>query len=86
MLRRDPRESFEVASSVGSRDDTPAPTEKSAKLQAKLYAGVNKPGVSEKRKFAGVHDADESRRDVFTSPPKKSRLAGGKIGLGIMNS
>ncbi|KAK8068953.1 hypothetical protein PG994_005569 [Apiospora phragmitis] len=66
MLRRDPRESFE--------------------LQAKLYAGVNKPGISEKRKFAGVPDVDESRRDVFTSPPKKSRLAGGKIGLGIMNS
>ncbi|KAK8022924.1 hypothetical protein PG991_006805 [Apiospora marii] len=86
MLRRDPRESFEVASSTGSRDGTPVPTEKSAKLQAKLYAGVNKPGVSEKRKFSGVPDADESRRDVFTSPPKKSRLAGGKIGLGIMNS
>ncbi|KAK8014009.1 hypothetical protein PG990_007305 [Apiospora arundinis] len=86
MLRRDPRESFEVASSVGSRDLTPPPAEKSAKLQAKLYAGVHKPGISEKRKFAGVSDVDDSRRDVFTSPPKKSRLAGGKIGLGIMNS
>ncbi|KAI1273904.1 Thiolase, N-terminal domain-containing protein [Xylaria sp. FL0933] len=38
MLRRDPRESFEVASSVGSRDVTPAPAEKTAKLQTKLYA------------------------------------------------
>ncbi|KAK7942611.1 uncharacterized protein PG986_011724 [Apiospora aurea] len=86
MLRRDPRESFEVASSVGSREITPAPAERSAKLQAKLYAGVNKPGISEKRKFTAAADVDESRRDVFTSPPKKSRLAGGKIGLGIMNS
>ncbi|KAK8044516.1 hypothetical protein PG993_004540 [Apiospora rasikravindrae] len=86
MLRRDPRESFEVASSVGSREITPAPAERSAKLQAKLYAGVNKPGISEKRKFTGAPDVDESRRDVFTSPPKKSRLANGKIGLGIMNS
>ncbi|KAK8084308.1 hypothetical protein PG997_005579 [Apiospora hydei] len=70
MLRRDPRER----------------ALRSAKLQAKLYAGVNKPGVSEKRKFTAAPDVDESRRDVFTSPPKKSRLAGGKIGLGIMNS
>ncbi|KAI0105278.1 Thiolase, N-terminal domain-containing protein [Nemania sp. FL0031] len=38
MLRRDPRESFEVASSVGSRDVTPVPAEKPNKLQTKLYA------------------------------------------------
>ncbi|KAI0905620.1 Thiolase, N-terminal domain-containing protein [Ustulina deusta] len=38
MLRRDPRESFEVASSVGSRDVTPVPAEKTNKLQTKLYA------------------------------------------------
>ncbi|KAI0446366.1 Thiolase, N-terminal domain-containing protein [Xylaria telfairii] len=40
MLRRDPRESFEVASSVGSRDVTPQPAEKASKLQTKLYAPV----------------------------------------------
>ncbi|KAI2633289.1 Thiolase, N-terminal domain-containing protein [Xylaria nigripes] len=38
MLRRDPRESLEVASSAESRDVTPAPVEKSNKLQTKLYA------------------------------------------------
>ncbi|KAI1735638.1 Thiolase, N-terminal domain-containing protein [Xylaria scruposa] len=37
MLRRDPRESFEVASSVGSRDVTPPPAEKANKIQTKLY-------------------------------------------------
>ncbi|KAI1129914.1 Thiolase, N-terminal domain-containing protein [Nemania abortiva] len=42
MLRRDPRESFEVASSVGSRDVTPVPAEKPNKLQTKLYAPVHK--------------------------------------------
>ncbi|KAI0811304.1 Thiolase, N-terminal domain-containing protein [Xylaria sp. FL0064] len=54
MLRRDPRESFEVASSVGSRDVTPVPAEKTAKLQTKLYAPVYKAGINtEKRKFSG---------------------------------
>ncbi|KAI0430022.1 Thiolase, N-terminal domain-containing protein [Xylaria sp. FL1042] len=54
MLRRDPRESFEVASSVGSRDVTPVPAEKTAKLQTKLYAPVYKAGMNtEKRKFNG---------------------------------
>src|SRR5439155_48951 len=52
MLRRDPRESFEVASSVNSRDGTPAPADKSAKMQARLFGGLNKSGIigSEKRK------------------------------------
>ncbi|KAK3381932.1 Thiolase, N-terminal domain-containing protein [Podospora didyma] len=71
MLRRDPRESFEVASSVGnSRDVTPAPAEKSAKLQAKLYGGLNKSGLAtaEKRKFSG---------EELTSPAAKMpRLQG----------
>ncbi|KAI1118661.1 Thiolase, N-terminal domain-containing protein [Nemania sp. NC0429] len=37
MLRRDPRESFEVASSIGSRDVTPIPADKPNKLQTKLW-------------------------------------------------
>lgn len=94
MLRRDPRESFdEVASSVGSRDGTPAPVEKSAKLQAKLFASVNKPGLaSEKRKFSGAPEVEESRREAFTSPTKKMRYAPGgaeasrRVGLGIQYS
>ncbi|KAI0467561.1 Thiolase, N-terminal domain-containing protein [Xylaria cf. heliscus] len=54
MLRRDPRESFEVASSVGSRDATPPPADKLSKLQTKLYAPVYKAGMNmEKRKFNG---------------------------------
>jgi hypothetical protein len=106
MLRRDPRESFEVAGSLGdSRDGTPvrgsqvssqgyghtpAATEKSAKLQAKLFAGLNKggvappvPGSGEKRKISGGGsgeglDLDEAaRRELLTSPTKKLRLAGG---------
>ncbi|KAK3349593.1 hypothetical protein B0T25DRAFT_246454 [Lasiosphaeria hispida] len=91
MLRRDPRESFEVASSVGnSRDGTPAPADKSAKLQAKLFGGLNKSGLVEKRKFSGE---DASSRDQITSPTKKLRAAGGlrdpsrgPTGLGIRYS
>jgi len=92
MLRRDPRESFEVASSVNSRDGTPAPADKSAKLQAKLFGGLNKSGLatSEKRKFSGHGDMREevSTRDPQMSPTKKLRVAGGlrdpgRVGLGI---
>ncbi|KAI0129699.1 Thiolase, N-terminal domain-containing protein [Xylariales sp. AK1849] len=94
MLRRDPRESFdEVASSVGSRDPTPAPAEKSTKLQAKLFAGVNKPGLaSEKRKFGGPGEMDDERREVLTSPAKKIRFGPGRaeanhrVGLGIQSN
>ncbi|KAI0097032.1 hypothetical protein F4776DRAFT_651165 [Hypoxylon sp. NC0597] len=92
MLRRDPRESFEVASSVGSRDGTPAPAEKSAKLQSKLFAGLNKAGLaSEKRKFSGSAENTESRRDGVMSPAKKLRYGGGaetngRVGLGIRYS
>ncbi|KAI5856168.1 Thiolase, N-terminal domain-containing protein [Durotheca rogersii] len=75
MLRRDPRESFDVASSVGSRDATPAPAEKTAKLQSKLFAGLNKVGlVSEKRKFS---DGSDSRHESVASPPKKMRYGPG---------
>ncbi|KAI2466288.1 hypothetical protein F4781DRAFT_357517 [Annulohypoxylon bovei var. microspora] len=89
MLRRDPRESFEVASSVGSRDGTPVPAEKSAKLQSKLFAGLNKAGLaSEKRKFSGGTDNGDSRRENVVSPAKKIRYGAGseansRVGLGI---
>ncbi|KAI1453349.1 hypothetical protein F4805DRAFT_443903 [Annulohypoxylon moriforme] len=92
MLRRDPRESFEVASSVGSRDGTPAPAEKSAKLQSKLFAGLNKAGLaSEKRKFSSGADTGDSRRENVMSPTKKIRYGAGsevngRVGLGIRYS
>ncbi|ROW03095.1 hypothetical protein VMCG_05772 [Cytospora schulzeri] len=91
MLRRDPRESLEVASSHNSRDVTPntGVTEKSARLQSTLRGPVNKAGLPNpvKRKFDG--NVDEARRAEPTSPTKRLRLAGGLregsslIGLGI---
>lgn len=92
MLRRDPRESFEVASSHNSRDVTPTPiaAEKSQRMQSTLRGPINKSGLpgSAKRKYdASV--ADEARRAEPTSPTKRLRLAGGLregsslIGLGI---
>ncbi|KAI1175244.1 hypothetical protein F4777DRAFT_551400 [Nemania sp. FL0916] len=86
MLRRDPRESFEVASSVNSRDVTPAPAEKTSKLQTKLYAPVHKAGMGmDKRKFSGTN-TEEPRKEVLASPSKKARYgADGPIGLGIQH-
>ncbi|KUI53096.1 hypothetical protein VP1G_00331 [Cytospora mali] len=91
MLRRDPRESLEVASSHNSRDVTPLPVvaEKSARLQSTLRGPVNKPGLPNpvKRKFDG--GIDDARRAEPSSPTKRLRLAGGLregsslIGLGI---
>lgn len=91
MLRRDPRESLEIASSHNSRDVTPLPVvaEKSARLQSTLRGPVNKNGLPGpvKRKFDG--NVDEARRVEPTSPTKRLRLAGGLregsslIGLGI---
>ncbi|GAP92223.1 putative FAD-dependent oxidoreductase-like enzyme [Rosellinia necatrix] len=87
MLRRDPRESFEVASSVGSRDVTPVPAEKPNKLQTKLYAPVHKSGVHvEKRKFGGGVNAEDGRTEALMSPAKKLRYgADGPVGLGIQH-
>ncbi|KAI1427830.1 hypothetical protein F5Y12DRAFT_735417 [Xylaria sp. FL1777] len=87
MLRRDPRESFEVASSVGSRDVTPVPPEKTHKLQTKLYAPVHKAGMNtEKRKFSGGSNVEEVRGEAVTSPVKKIRYgADGPVGLGIQH-
>ncbi|KAI6372909.1 hypothetical protein MCOR25_003593 [Pyricularia grisea] len=89
MLRRDPRESFEV---VASRDGTPnppsAPAEKSATLQQTLFAGIGRSGVAmatEKRKFSG--GANDAQRQEMTSPHKRARIDGnlreGGVGLGI---
>ncbi|OLN94134.1 hypothetical protein CCHL11_07125 [Colletotrichum chlorophyti] len=90
MLRRDPRESFEVASSVGSRDGTPAPAEKSARLQAKLFSGITKSGA-DKRKFNGSGPNGPESRSDLVSPSKKMRVGGPisenpKVGLGIQYS
>ncbi|CAK7207200.1 hypothetical protein SEUCBS139899_010008 [Sporothrix eucalyptigena] len=96
MLRRDARESFEVAaareaSREASRDPTPASsgtnTEKSAKLQAKLFGGLNKAGgagAADKRKFSGGmsqpghndggHPTDSHGHHIQASPTKKVRI------------
>lgn len=95
MLRRDPRDNFALAAAARGRSPprtghfstTPAAAEKSAKLQAKLFAGLNKGGVTdgaEKRKLSGNEVQAES-----LSPTKKLRLVGGlrdtkgSVGLGI---
>lgn len=89
MLRSDTRESFNVGSSVHSREPTPAPAEKTVKLQARLYGGVNKmaPGSS-KRQFNGGIDHREditNGRAMVPSPSKRARIGtdGRRIGLGI---
>ncbi|PSR99085.1 hypothetical protein BD289DRAFT_343854, partial [Coniella lustricola] len=88
MLRRDPRESFEVASSHNSRDVTPTSvlTTADKRLQSTLRGPVNKPTPlpSGKRKL----DATEQSREP-SSPTKRLRLAGGlregnpPVGLGL---
>ena len=90
LLRRDPRESFEVVSSVGSRDVTPAPAEKTAKLQARLYGGVDKAvvGGTGKRRFSTTFEEREEisgSRTTAHSPKKKNRIDmdGRRVGLGI---
>ncbi|ROT42648.1 hypothetical protein SODALDRAFT_267623 [Sodiomyces alkalinus F11] len=88
MLRRDPRQSFEVASSAGSPDATPAPVEKSARLQARLLSGHSKSGA-EKRKFSGGLPPPEELRPDQASPTKRIRVGGDqleerrRLGLGI---
>lgn len=90
MLRRDPRESFEVASSHNSRDVTPTPVSAEKRLQSTLRGPVNKAGLpsSVKRKLDATEYREEARREP-TSPTKRLRLAGGLregnplVGLGI---
>ncbi|ETS78298.1 hypothetical protein PFICI_10360 [Pestalotiopsis fici W106-1] len=94
MLRRDPRESFdEVASSGNSRDATPAPAERSMKLQTRLFAPITKPGLgAEKRKYTGHQSAyTDGKHESFTSPAKKLRVEprsadARRVGLGIQYS
>lgn len=71
MLRRDPRESFEVAASPGLNEAT----EKGALLQAKIFGSVTKGATAPKRKR--LPDDEEVRA-------KKLRMAAGEgVGLGI---
>lgn len=87
MLRRHPGRSFEVASSAGSRDESPGPAEKSAKLQAKLLSSSRGGGAMDKRKFSGNTATAESTRREQGSPPKKMRVGSlteeQRVGLGI---
>ncbi|KFY45611.1 hypothetical protein V494_00865 [Pseudogymnoascus sp. VKM F-4513 (FW-928)] len=71
MLRRDPRESFEVAASPGLNEAT----EKGALLQAKIFGSVTKGASVPKRKR--LPDDEEVKA-------KKLRMAAGEgVGLGI---
>jgi hypothetical protein len=71
MLRRDPRESFEVAASPGLNEAT----EKGALLQAKIFGSVTKGASAPKRKR--LPDDEEVKA-------KKLRMAAGEgVGLGI---
>lgn len=87
MLRRDPRQSFEVAASRVSRDGTPAAAEQSARMQAKLFPGSFR--EVEKRKFHSDDDAREERETRRgASSAKKMRVGGPllddrQVGLGI---
>lgn len=91
MLRRDPRESFEVASSHNSRDVTPTPVSAEKRLQATLRGPINKPGLvnTVKRKIDVADYLEETKSREPTSPTKRLRLAGGLregnplVGLGI---
>lgn len=88
MLRRDPRESFEVASSHNSRDVTPTPVSAEKRLQSTLRGPVNKVGLTNKRKLDATEYREEARREPI-SPTKRLRLEGGLregnpvLGLGI---
>lgn len=91
MLRRDPRESFEVASSHNSRDVTPTPVSAEKRLQSTLRGPVNKIGLTtNKRKLDATEYREEARRGGEPiSPTKRLRLEGGlregnpALGLGI---
>lgn len=90
MLRRDPRESFEVASSHNSRDVTPTPVSAEKRLQSTLRGPINKPGLANpvKRKLDVADYLEDTRREP-SSPTKRLRMAGGLregnslVGLGI---
>jgi hypothetical protein len=77
MLRRDPRESFEVASSLESSEESPG----------KKHAKINAPSAG-KRAFSGGHGQDDGAVRDPGSPSKRARLGGAvrddaRVGLGI---
>ncbi|KAF9762855.1 hypothetical protein IL306_003324 [Fusarium sp. DS 682] len=84
MLRRDPRQSFEVAESL---KNTPGPMEKTVRMQERLLSHQN--GDSDKRKFSGNYSSGEETRRDHGSPAKKSKVvetttdSHDKLGLGI---
>jgi acetyl-CoA acyltransferase 1 len=90
MLRRDARQSFEVASSRSSRDGSPGPIDRSTVMQAKLLSNIK--GGMDKRKFSGNHSTAEDTRREPGSPAKKMRGGNGvldeqrRVGLGIQYS
>lgn len=88
MLRRDPQQSFEVASSAGSRR-THSPMENAARPTSKLMYPFKD---GDKRKFSGSQEtSDEVRRDQG-SPAKRVRSGSlmedrrRSVGLGIQYS
>ncbi|EYB25330.1 hypothetical protein QX201_004542 [Fusarium graminearum] len=68
MLRRDPRQSFEVADAR----KMPGAVEKSVRMQERLLSHPHN-GDGDKRKFNGDHNSEEAHRDD-ESPAKKSRV------------
>ncbi|KAH8176914.1 FAD-dependent oxidoreductase-like enzyme [Sarocladium implicatum] len=77
MLRRNPRQSFEVATASGSVGDSPE------KMQSKIGGGLK-----DKRKFSGSHEQDDGAVKEPGSPSKRTKLVGAsrddsRVGLGI---
>ncbi|RGP59809.1 hypothetical protein FSPOR_11060 [Fusarium sporotrichioides] len=87
MLRRDPRQSFEVADSRKSTS-LPGAVEKSVRMQERLLSNHHN-GDGDKRKFSGNYNSSEEARRDHESPAKKSRVvepltdSQKKFGLGI---
>ncbi|KAF4435378.1 hypothetical protein F53441_13531 [Fusarium austroafricanum] len=84
LLRRDPRQSFEVAE---ARNTPQGPMEKSVRMQERILSHRN--GDGDKRKFSGNYPTSEETRRDQGSPAKKSRVVEPntdgheKLGLGI---
>jgi acetyl-CoA acyltransferase 1 len=97
MLRRDARQSFEVAAAVAAankahRDASPDRAAAAEERSARLLSGIR--SSIDKRKFSGHHNAAEDplRREP-NSPAKKMRASNGdtleeqrRVGLGIQYS
>jgi acetyl-CoA acyltransferase 1 len=88
MLRRDPRQSFEVADARRATN-TPGAMEKSVRMQEKLLSHRNGDADGDKRKFSGYYASSEETRRDQESPAKKSRVvepltdSQKRLGLGI---